>query len=86
MRSVGSIAKITKAMKMVATAKMKIEVINDLWLKDEKTRRWKGFRSRIGPKNARQWKLSLKEKIIRKCRQKNTISTYDLRQRIMRIQ
>ena len=53
MRSVGSIAKITKAMKMVATAKMKIEVINDLYLKDEKTRCRKGFRSRIGPKNAR---------------------------------
>ena len=54
MRSVGSIAKITKAMKMVATAKMKIEVINDLYFSDEKTRRRKGFRSRISPKNARQ--------------------------------
>ena len=30
MRSVGSIAKITKAMKMVATAKMKIEVIKKI--------------------------------------------------------
>ena len=33
MRSVGSIAKITKAMKMVDTAKMKIEVIKKIYKK-----------------------------------------------------
>ena len=32
MRSIGSIAKITKAMKMVATAKMKIEVIKKIYI------------------------------------------------------
>jgi F0F1-type ATP synthase gamma subunit len=39
MKSVGSISKITKAMKMVATAKMKVEVfIIELNFLDEKIR------------------------------------------------